>query len=214
MGNGVGVGMVSPPESELSFANDSSEPFLIKASGRTPSTSICFFAIPLITIVAMFLLRLFLPIVVFLFQLWFLLLLRFCIPPSFSISADMSAELDADMDFELDADIDLSAELKAGFEPVLPPGATVGDAVESALNALPADIATDIRTQLQQGQLTKEQAAQMILDLSSDFSQSVPSLEGMKAPETAFPRAERSRELPDLQGQLIYYKRVRIREAA
>lgn len=48
--------------------------------------AICFFSIPLITIIASFVLNLFLPIVVLLFNLWFLLALRFCIPPSFSIA--------------------------------------------------------------------------------------------------------------------------------
>jgi len=56
---------------------------------------ICFFCIPLITIIALFVLHLFLPIVVFLFGLFFLLMLKFCIPPSFSLDAGLSAELDA-----------------------------------------------------------------------------------------------------------------------
>src|SRR5262249_2404532 len=52
---------------------------------------ICFFAIPLITIVAFFVLKLFLPIVVFLFGLFFLLQLKFCILPSASVSAGLKA---------------------------------------------------------------------------------------------------------------------------
>ena len=54
---------------------------------------ICFFAIPLITIVAFFVLRLFLPILVFLFNLYFLLAFRFCILPSVSIDAGLDADL-------------------------------------------------------------------------------------------------------------------------
>ena len=46
---------------------------------------ICFFAIPLITIVAFFVLKLFLPILVFLFSLFFLLQLKLCILPSVAI---------------------------------------------------------------------------------------------------------------------------------
>ncbi|HEX3145205.1 MAG TPA: hypothetical protein VHQ64_14630 [Pyrinomonadaceae bacterium] len=79
---------------------------------------ICFFSIPLITIVAMFLLQLFLPIVVFLFGLFFLLALKFCIPPSLSVAAgaDLSAKLDLAMpkleaDASLDIDIGLDAAL-------------------------------------------------------------------------------------------------------
>ena len=56
---------------------------------------ICSFAIPLITIVAFFVFQLFLPIVVFIFQLWFLLTLRFCIPPDVDLTGGFGAELDA-----------------------------------------------------------------------------------------------------------------------
>ena len=59
----------------------------IDKSGSPGGAAICHFSIPLITIVAMFVLNIFLPIVVLLFQLWFLLALRFCIPPSFSLGA-------------------------------------------------------------------------------------------------------------------------------
>ena len=55
--------------------------------------AICSFSIPLITIVAMFVLSLFLPIVVFVFNLWFLLVFRFCIPPSIKLAAGLDAAL-------------------------------------------------------------------------------------------------------------------------
>jgi len=49
--------------------------------------SICTFAFELFFIVALFLFLLFLPIIVLAFQLWWMLALRFCIPPSISFSA-------------------------------------------------------------------------------------------------------------------------------
>src|SRR5262249_15788804 len=55
--------------------------------------AICSFSIPLITIIALFVLNLFLPIVVFIFQLWFLLVFRFCIPPQLKIAMDVDAAL-------------------------------------------------------------------------------------------------------------------------
>ena len=58
--------------------------------GSAGGGAICSFSIPLITIIAMFVLNLFLPIVVFVFQLWFLLVFRFCIPPSIQASATPS----------------------------------------------------------------------------------------------------------------------------
>jgi len=49
--------------------------------------SICTFAFELFFIVALFLFLLFLPIIVLAFQLWWMLALRFCIPPSISFTA-------------------------------------------------------------------------------------------------------------------------------
>jgi len=65
------------------------------SGGSMGGQAICFFAIPLITLVALFVLQLFLPIVVFIFGLWFLLAFKFCIPPSFQIDAGLQAELNA-----------------------------------------------------------------------------------------------------------------------
>ncbi len=70
-----------------------------QASGQLGGAAICHFSIPLITLVAMFVLSLFLPIVVFVMQLWYLLAFRFCIPPQVSLSggfkraADLTAKL-------------------------------------------------------------------------------------------------------------------------
>lgn len=61
-----------------------------KTRGVGPGGSVCTFAIELFFIVAFFLFMLFMPIVVFIFQLWWMLALRFCFPPSgsFKILAD------------------------------------------------------------------------------------------------------------------------------
>lgn len=64
-------------------------------SGSIGGPAICFFSIPLITIVATFVLQIFLPVVVLIFGLWFLLAFKFCIPPSFSIDLGVQAELTA-----------------------------------------------------------------------------------------------------------------------
>ena len=65
-----------------------------KVKKGTPGIpQICSFAIPLITIVAFFVFRLFLPVVVLLFGLWPLLRLKFCIPPTLDLGLDMSAQL-------------------------------------------------------------------------------------------------------------------------
>ena len=75
------------------------------SGGNMGGEAICSFSIPLITIIALFVLNLFLPIVVFIFQLWFLLVFRFCIPPQIKFSADVDAALAATPPgVDLDAD--------------------------------------------------------------------------------------------------------------
>lgn len=87
---------------------DTSDPM---KKGSMGGPAICFFSIPLITIVALFLLNLFLPIVVFIFQLWFLLLFRFCIPPQVKFDAALDAELAATPpSVDLDADAAISIQ--------------------------------------------------------------------------------------------------------
>ncbi|MGA5164600.1 hypothetical protein [Streptomyces pseudogriseolus] len=80
---------------------------------------ICSFSIPLITIIATFVLRLFLPIVVLALGLWFLLALKICIPPSIAVDAGLEAELAAKPpDFEADAafEANFGAKVNAAFD--------------------------------------------------------------------------------------------------
>jgi hypothetical protein len=83
-----GVRFQSPPGSALPFSTDNTD---ASKAGANADFQICSFSIPLITIVAMFVFKLFLPIVVFVFQLWFLLMLKFCIPPDIQIGGGLDA---------------------------------------------------------------------------------------------------------------------------
>lgn len=95
---------------------------------------ICFFSIPLITIIALFVLNLFLPIVMFIFQLWWMLKLKFCIPPSIEFEADLAHELkvtppELELTAELDIDVlpgvnqgNLAALIGQIFDPPPDPG--------------------------------------------------------------------------------------------
>ena len=74
---------------------------------------ICTFAIELFFIVAFFLFLMFLPIVVLIFQLWFLLALRFCIPPSLSFSALGQFFVGGGVTAGLDAALGAGATVKA-----------------------------------------------------------------------------------------------------
>jgi hypothetical protein len=87
-----GVRIVTPPDSQLMVNPFKGIPG--SGSGRVGAgAAICTFAIELFFLVAFFLFLMFLPIVVLAFQLWWLLALRFCIPPSigFQATADFLA---------------------------------------------------------------------------------------------------------------------------
>jgi hypothetical protein len=75
-----GATITSPPGSQLRFPDTGGIPAAGSGGvgGNVPRA--CTFAIELFTIVAFFLFSLFLPIVVFAFQLWWMLALRFCLP--------------------------------------------------------------------------------------------------------------------------------------
>jgi hypothetical protein len=132
------VQMKFPPGSALNFKVDTEE-----QKGSSPSTNrfpqICYLSIPLITIIATFVLNLFLPIVVFLFQLWFLLGLKFCIPPSISLSVG----LDAQLQLELDVQIELAASLDVSLDVLA--DAQLEDALAASLNlAINGDVTPTI----------------------------------------------------------------------
>ncbi|MGW3668118.1 hypothetical protein [Streptomyces sp. NPDC005141] len=101
LGAGVGgIRVASPPDMQFDPAS----------SG---GYQICSFSIPLITIIATFVLRLFLPVVVFALGLWFLLALKICIPPSLDVDDGLQAELAVKPpDYEADASVDASLMAK------------------------------------------------------------------------------------------------------
>jgi hypothetical protein len=88
------VKMTTPAGSSFQFAP--SIPGLLPGSGSLGDGSqACFFMIPLFTIVALFLFNLFLPIIMLVFQLWWMLALKICIPPSASLAGNVTLELNA-----------------------------------------------------------------------------------------------------------------------
>jgi hypothetical protein len=124
------VRMTAPPGSSLDFSKFGDIP----TKGKTRAgEEICFFSIPLITIIALFVLNLFLPIVLFIFQLWWMLKLKFCIPPSTDLEADLAAALDvqppqlesmADVDIDVRPSTDpakIAETLKSIFDPPADP---------------------------------------------------------------------------------------------
>jgi hypothetical protein len=117
-----GVRMKAPTSSNLIFDVDTAAGK--GSNGSAGGPEVCTFAIPLITIVATFVFKLFMPIVVFLFQLWFLLTLRFCIPPEINIDVNLAMALSA-----LPSDAQITASFAAQFD------ATWGPKLDAAVNA-------------------------------------------------------------------------------
>jgi hypothetical protein len=104
----LGVGLAKPKGS-LMIKSGAAPAFLPQSGGLSSGPEICFFPIPLITIVATFVFQLFLPIVMYLFQLWWMLALKFCILPEISISAGITAEIGLSGSIDIGAGVDITA---------------------------------------------------------------------------------------------------------
>lgn len=116
IGKGNNIRMIAPEDSVLGFKSDGLE---MPTGGDSSGNQICFFSIILITIVALFVLRLFLPIVVFIFQLWFLLRLKLCILPSLEMDAGLAADLDVHgPEFTASIEANFAADFKLGGQAV------------------------------------------------------------------------------------------------
>jgi len=86
------VRVSSPPGSGLSVPQTGDLPG--EGSGSVnPNEQICFFSIPLFTIVAFFVFNLFLPILMLALGLWWMLKLKFCLPPSIELAGQLNTEL-------------------------------------------------------------------------------------------------------------------------
>jgi hypothetical protein len=103
------------PDGYFSFSSGSDGK--ANPGGPTSGIHICSFALPVITIVATFLFELFLPVVTILFGLWWMLALKFCIPPEINVAGGISAEiaLDASLSFEASIELDVDASLSSNF---------------------------------------------------------------------------------------------------
>ena len=106
----LGVGLAKPPGSLMISGNSDGEP---TNPGRSTSFEICFFPIPLITIVATFVFQLFLPVIMLIFQLWWMLALKFCIPPEISVATGIDAEINIEGDLAVNAavEVDIAASI-------------------------------------------------------------------------------------------------------
>jgi len=129
----LGVAFAKPKNSLMIKGNKDGS---VGGSGRTKVPEICSFSIPLITIVASFVFELFLPVVTLLFGLWFMLKLKFCIPPEIGLAAGVTAEISLDASVSVEAS--LTASVNASIDANFGAGADVPSAPE-LINALKND---------------------------------------------------------------------------
>lgn len=131
-GRGVGAKVSTPENSTPVFSTKKMDLPDVGSPETRPNEQFCFYFSFLFFLVAMFLFRLILPIFMFLFQLWFLLKLKFCIPPSFEFDAGLRADLKFDFSLELEVDF----EFEAGFDAELAVGLQLnGPDLEAKLDA-------------------------------------------------------------------------------
>jgi len=110
---GLGVAFQKPP----GYPMVGGTPTAPVAGPSSSSFQICSLPIVLITIVATFVLELFLPVVMLVFQLWWMLAFKFCIPPEISVGAGLDAEfaLDASLSVEAGIEASVDASIDANF---------------------------------------------------------------------------------------------------
>lgn len=194
-GQGVNLRMDAPPDSALQFVNSGEA--LPAKGGATQGSEICFFSIPLITIVALFVFRLFLPIVVWLFGLWFLLRLKLCIPPSFGFDVDFAADLSVQgPEFE--------ASIKA--EIAVNGSISLGGTVYADFNAVVAAIKTELDNDPSIPVFMKDDFK---AEIDGDFDASVDLIVAMATDFSDNPaRAELARRPPRATDGLEYFERV------
>jgi hypothetical protein len=189
-GEGAPVRMIAPESSNIEVTVDPDD--FSSVSKKEPGAAICSFSIPLITIVASFVFRLFLPIVMFVFGLWFLLKLKFCIPPSISIDAGVTAELDVVMG-QIELDINVDIEVSAGLLGTLNSAKLPG--TEKTLGSLTNP------------SLTLNEKVAFAGNQSADFSASLPDHLEVDAP----PAGAVQRSLPSATSGLEYEERVEVK---
>ena len=196
VGKGLNVRMNSPDGSSLRALQNTDDIKMGEGNWQKLSGGgqICFFCIPLITIVALFVLRLFLPIVVFVFQLWFLLKLKICIPPTLAVDADMAADLDL---YGPEFEVKLEAAINAKIE--------IGGALYDDLS----DLKNEIISQLNNASIPSYLRNHLINQLGTDFNTAIGTIIEMTPGFSDNPEAaENPEKFPQATDGLHYFDRV------
>ncbi|WP_437640261.1 hypothetical protein [Sorangium sp. So ce854] len=161
----LGLGFKKPPGSLMVTSNSSKE---IISRGTSAAVEVCFVAIPLITIVATFVLELFMAIVVFLFGLFWMLRLRFCIPPAVGIDARASLAAKVDADLAVNGAVDASLGTSAD-------GVDLDAQVNADVDALfGAEVSAGLKSRYTTGALAELEVASLRASASVEGAAGVP----------------------------------------
>ncbi|WP_319549554.1 hypothetical protein [Desulfogranum marinum] len=198
-GKGLNVRMNPPPDSTLNSVKNNNDMGMGDKGDWNTSQSgqICFFCIPLITMVALFVLRIFLPIVVFLFGLWFLLKLKLCIPPSFSFDAQVAADLKV---FGPEFMVNIEAEISVKGSVI------IGGIVYNDVNTLKQDIKNMLNSDNELPGYLKDGFMDQV---DTDFDTTMDIIIGMATDFSDDPEVpEMAGDMPQATDGLIYFAKV------
>jgi hypothetical protein len=136
-----GLAINTPPGSHMKFNPFGSFPPAAGSGSTSGGAAVCTFAFELFFIVALFLFLMFLPIVVFVFQLWWMLALRFCflrLDARFNVLTAFFAKAHVDVLADLQADAQASAAMDAIMGVTQPPPPiAAGPTIAASLAASP-----------------------------------------------------------------------------
>jgi len=154
--------------------------------GSSGGFQICFIHLPLLWIVAIFLFELFLPIIVFIFGLWWMLALKLCIPPSLDVAGGLNAAL-AIKPPSLSAKLDfaLGVQTEAFFQDI-----------QNLIKALFGDEAG--QSLLDQG-ITVRQALALLASVANVVTQAETARENLDSPNTDPTQIDVGQFAPNLQ---------------
>ncbi len=155
---------------------------------------ICFYFFLIFFIVAWFLFQLFLPILMFVLQLWFLLSLRLCIPPSIGFDAGLAADIKLEGELGVKLDAGIAVEFDGGVYTTRQElKDALADTLASGIGLDPSFAGDFAQAMKDDGTFDLDALADLFIAMSTDFS-------GAQAELAAVP--------PNAERGLVYFDKV------
>lgn len=174
-GRGVNARLTTPPGSGLNLTTAGSATGLnMPPAGGLGGAGqeVCFYFFLIFFIVAYFLFQLFLPIVMFILQLWFLLTLRLCIPPSIGFDAGLAADLKLEGELGAKLDAGIAVEFDAGvYTDRASLKTAIADRLASGIQLDPTLASAFAGRMAGDADLDLDELADIFIAMSADFDQ-------------------------------------------